>query len=73
MAPPRYDYKLLPRREVDLAHTHRAELGAERRNPSFQVLDTRSFVDRHRVLVEAAFALAAGVVALGGVLALRRV
>jgi hypothetical protein len=72
VAAPRYDLALVPRRELDLGHARRAELGGERRNPEFAVRDTRSFVARHRGLVEAALVLAAAAVALAGVLALRR-
>jgi len=55
---PVYDFARLPAP----AATHAAALGAERANPAYRVLDTRSFFARHRSLVTVALALAAFVV-----------
>jgi hypothetical protein len=51
--------------------TARGTLGAERRNPAFE-LPGKSFAERHRWLLQAALVLAAIAVAGAGVLALRR-
>jgi hypothetical protein len=71
--PPTYDFALLPRAELNLARSRTGRLGAERRNADFEAApDTRSFAAKHRALVTAALVLAAVVVSLGGLLALRR-
>jgi hypothetical protein len=69
---PAYDYALLPRADLALAHAGRGVLGAERANPEYSVTDTRTFVARHPALVTAALALAGIAVVAAGVLALRR-
>src|SRR3954451_9423425 len=71
--PPAYDFALLPRSELDLAHARVGRLGREAVNASFEPRpDTRSFAAKHPAVVSGTLALAAVVVALGGFLALRR-
>jgi len=71
--PPKYDFALLPRSELDLAHARTGRLGLETLNAGFERRpDTRSYTARHPELVSAALAVAAVAVALGGFLALRR-
>jgi len=70
--PPRYDYALLPRRDLDLRRAHAGTLVAARRNPEFHVVDTRSFAARHPALLTAALVLAGLVVVTGGALTLRK-
>jgi hypothetical protein len=66
---PSYDFARLPVR----ATPGSATLGAERANASFRPpADTRSFAAKHNWVVNGALALAAFVVAAGGLLALRR-
>jgi hypothetical protein len=69
LGPPSYDFARLPVR----AAARSATLGAEQTNAVFQPPeDTRSFAAKHGWLVNGALALAALVVAAGGLLALRR-
>ena len=71
--PPSYDFARLPRAELALGRARPGRLGAEAANPAFESPpDMRSFSAKHPAAVAAALALAAGVVALGGFLALRR-
>jgi hypothetical protein len=71
--PPKYDFALLPRSELSLAHARTGRLGLETLNAGFERRpDTRSYTARHPELVSAALAVAAVAVALGGFLALRR-
>jgi hypothetical protein len=68
---PAYDFQQVPRRELRPVRIGRLE--AERANQAFEPPeDTRSFVDRHDWVVEAALAFAAVAVGLGGFFALRR-
>jgi hypothetical protein len=69
---PDYDYARLPRSALDLDRARAADLGPERRNPGFRLVDTRSFVARHRSLVTAALVLAAAAVIGVAALTLRR-
>lgn len=69
VAAPRYDFATIPFDSPTVPGT----LGRERLNAAFErAPDTRGFFRRHGWAVDAALALAAVVVALGGVLALRR-
>lgn len=69
LGPPSYDFARLPVR----ATVGSATLGAEQANVSFRPpADTRSFAAKHGWLVNGALALAAFVVAAGGLVALRR-
>jgi hypothetical protein len=69
LGPPSYDFARLPVRLT----VGSATLGAEQANASFQPpADTRSFAAKHNWLVNGALALAALVVAAGGLVALRR-
>ena len=70
VAAPQYDYARLPKSA--LGQPHLARLGPERRNDEFRVVDTRSFVARHRALVTAALALAGVAVIGAAALTLRR-
>lgn len=73
LGPPDYDFEALPAAELDLARARPGRLGAEAANPDFEApADTRSFAARHPVVVQAALALAAIAVAVGGFRALRR-
>ena len=65
---PDYDFARLPVAGEPVPAT----LGAERSNPAFRVVDRRSFFARHRALVTAALAAAAGLLVSAGALALRR-
>jgi hypothetical protein len=70
---PAYDYRLLPMSDLDLRHAEDGRLGVEKRNVSFEAApDTRSFTAKHPAVVTGALVLAAAVVVLGGLLALRR-
>jgi Protein of unknown function (DUF3999) len=70
---PDYDYGRLPTDVLVLDRLRRGSLGLERQIHVFQPLpDTRSFVKKHPVLVDAALALAAAMLGVGGFLALRR-
>jgi hypothetical protein len=70
---PDYDVARLPRDVLALDRLRRGALGPETVNADFEPApDTRSFVKRHPVLVDAALALAAAVLGVGGFLALRR-
>lgn len=73
LSPPSYDFARLPRSALQLSTAGRGKLGAEALNPAFQAArDTRSFAAKHGWLVNGALALAALVVAAGGLVALRR-
>jgi hypothetical protein len=73
VAAPTYDFARLPPAATGFARAGGGTLGSEQRNPLFEPpADTRSFFERNDFLVQAALALAAVVVAAGGVLALRR-
>jgi hypothetical protein len=66
---PDYDFMTLPER----GEPRRVVLGPERENPAWEPPgDTRSFVERHPRLLDAALAVAAAVVLGAGLLALRR-
>jgi hypothetical protein len=68
--PPEYDFAQLPEVRGTPAV---ATLGPQRRNQAFEPPpDTRSFADRHPVLIQAALALAAAGLAAAGFFALRR-
>jgi len=69
---PSYDYEAMPRSALDLGRVSPARLGPEHGNPTFAFVDTRSFAKRHPIVIQAALALAAVALAVGGVLALRR-
>jgi hypothetical protein len=70
---PDYEFARLPRDELALANARLGHLTAPAANPSYVAApDTRTWVKRHGVVVDAALALAAAVVGLGGFLALRR-
>lgn len=70
---PEYDFEQLPPAATGFERAREGKLGAESANELFEApADTRSFFERNSGLVEVALALAAIVVALGGVLALRR-
>jgi Protein of unknown function (DUF3999) len=73
---PDYDYARLPRDVLGLDRLRRGSLGAELLNADFEPApappDTRSFVKKHPAIVDAALAVAAAVLGLGGFLALRR-
>jgi uncharacterized protein DUF3999 len=70
---PDYDYGRLPVNVLGLDRLRRGSLGPEGLVHVFQAApDTRSFVKRHPAIVDAALALAAAVLGLGGFLALRR-
>jgi hypothetical protein len=72
-AAPDYDYARLPRNVLGLDRLRRGALGREALNADFErAPDTRSFVKRHPAVVDAALALAAAVLGVGGFLALRR-
>jgi len=69
--PPEYDFAQLPVRELRPLATGR--LGAERENPAWRPpQDTRSFLERNPRIVEAALALVAVGLGIGGFFALRR-
>jgi Protein of unknown function (DUF3999) len=71
LSAPAYDFEQVPRGE--LRPLRIARLGSEQANPAYEPPeDTRSFVDRHDWVVEAALAFAAVAVGLGGFVALRR-
>ena len=69
---PDYDYARLPRAALALPRARPGALGPERQNHSYRVLDTRSFVQRHRSLVTLALAAAAAALIATTALALRR-
>jgi hypothetical protein len=69
---PSYDYARLPRETLALERALPGVLGAEKPNPLWEPApDTRSFFARHPALVQAALALGAAIVAVGGLLVLR--
>jgi hypothetical protein len=73
LPPPSYEFARLPRGALQLSTAGRARLGAEALNSAFRAApDTRSFAAKHGWLVNGALALAAFVVAAGGLVALRR-
>jgi hypothetical protein len=70
---PQYEFARLPRSTLGLGQLRRGTLGPEQTIASFTPApDTRSFAAKHTWLVNAALALAAFVVAAGGLVALRR-
>jgi len=69
---PDYDYARLPRSALALPRAKPGVLGPERRNATYRVVDTRSFVERHRSLVTIALAVAAAALIATTGLALRR-
>jgi hypothetical protein len=70
---PQYEYARLPRGELDLEHVRRSFVGTLELNRDFEPApDTRSWMRRHPSVVTAALAVAAAMVGLAGVLALRR-
>jgi hypothetical protein len=70
---PDYEFARLPRDTLDLNHLQRGSLGAPQPNAAFEPApDTRSWVKRHSIVVDAALALAATIVGFAGFLALRR-
>jgi hypothetical protein len=69
---PSYDYARLPSSALALGRALPGKLGPEQPNPEYAVVDTRSFVTRHRSLVTAALVLAAAAVIGAASLALRR-
>jgi hypothetical protein len=73
LAAPTYDFARLPPAATGFEQARLVALGAERRNELFEPPgDTRTFFERNDSLIELALVLAAVVVAVGGVLALRR-
>jgi hypothetical protein len=73
LAAPTYDFARLPAAATGFEQAILGTLGVERRNELFEPPgDTRTFFERNDGLVEGALVLAAIVVAVGGVLALRR-
>ena len=73
LAPPQYDFELLPTAALGLASARPATLGREVRNPaSLPAADVRSFFERHTWLVSALLGLAAlGIAAAGLIAALK--
>jgi hypothetical protein len=69
---PEYDYARLSRGALALSRARPGTLGPERRNAAYRVVDTRSFVERHRSLVTVALAVAAAALIATTALALRR-
>jgi hypothetical protein len=70
---PDYDYSRLPRNVLGLDRLRRGSLGPETLNAEFEAApDTRSFVKKHPAIVDAALAVTAAMLGLGGFLALRR-
>jgi uncharacterized protein DUF3999 len=70
---PDYDFARLPENVLGLGRLRRGALGPETLNPDFEPApDTRSFVKKHPAVVDAALALAAAALGIGGFLALRR-
>jgi hypothetical protein len=70
---PDYDYGRLPADVLGLDRLRRGSLGPEGLVHVFQPApDTRSFVKKHPAVVDAALAVAAAMLGLGGFLALRR-
>jgi hypothetical protein len=70
---PSYDFARLPRSALQLSSAGKGRIGAEALNSAFRAApDTRSFAAKHNWLVNGALALAALVVAAGGLVALRR-
>jgi hypothetical protein len=69
---PDYDYARLPGGALALPRATQGALGPERRNAAYRLVDTRSFVQRHRSLVTIALAAAAAALIATTALALRR-
>jgi hypothetical protein len=69
---PSHDYARLPRSALALDRARPGTLGPERPNPDYSVVDKRSFVGGHPLLVTLALVLAAAVVMGGAGLALRK-
>jgi len=69
---PDYDYARLPGGALALPPATPGTLGPERRNAAYRLVDTRSFVQRHRSLVTIALAAAAAALIATTALALRR-
>lgn len=70
---PRYDFGSVPADELPHSRARPGRLGAEERNAEFEPPeDTRSFAERHPIVVTLALVLAALAVAGAGLLALRR-
>jgi len=70
---PRYELARFPRRALRLQLARVGTLGPEQRNSAFEPpADTRSFARRHPAALQAALAVAALAITLGGFLALRR-
>jgi hypothetical protein len=69
---PVYDFARLPRSALGLGRATPATLGPERANLGYRIVDTRSFVARHRSLVTLALVLAAAAVIGATALTLRR-
>jgi uncharacterized protein DUF3999 len=70
---PDYDFARLPESVLGLGRLRQGELGPEGFVHGYRAApDTRSFVKRHPVIVDAALAVAAAVLGVGGFLALRR-
>jgi hypothetical protein len=70
---PSYDFARLPVTAIGLERTVAGTLGAESLNEDFEPpADTRTFFEKHSNLVNGILVLAAVVVAVGGLLALRR-
>ena len=73
VAAPSYDFARLPATAIGLDRAVAGELGPESLNEDFEPpADTRTFFEKHSGLVNGLLVLAAVVVAVGGLLALRR-
>jgi hypothetical protein len=72
-APPAYDFAQLPPTAIGLGRSVVGRLGPETLNEAFESpADTRTFFERNRSAVNGLLVVAAIVVAVGGLLALRR-
>jgi hypothetical protein len=72
-APPAYDFAQLPATAIGLGRAVDGALGPETLNDAFEPpADTRTFFERNRSAVNGLLVVAAIVVAVGGLLALRR-
>lgn len=70
---PDYEFARLPRGTLDLGRLRQGSLGPAELNAAYEPApDTRSWVKRHPIVIDAALALAATIVGFGGFLALRR-
>ena len=73
LAAPSYDFAQLPTSALRVERAVGGTLGPEAVNDAFEPpADTRTFFERNRAAVNVLLVLAAMVVAVGGVLALRR-